>query len=178
MGSAFFFGLFMFLPIIPPLGDIYGRKIVFKYTMYTTLAAQFFMVFSKSFEITVACIFVSGACWNGKNIVGLSYAEEFLPKKHSKDIIAALFIIGSVAMFYAPLQFITFSNSWFSLGGVMIVTTFMCIAVMTEVPESPKFLYEHGRYDEARLSLFTVARFNRVTIKQNIIFDKESPEFK
>lgn len=49
------------------------------------------------------------------------------------------------------------------------------MAIMANVPESPKFLYSQGKFDEARLSLFAVARFNGVVIKQNIIFDKENP---
>jgi hypothetical protein len=136
------------------------------------------MVFSQSFNITLFTIFASGVLWNGKNIVGLSYAEEFLPKQHSKDVITGMFVIGSFCMFTVPLYFITISNNWVPIGIMMVIWTLIAVIIMPNVPESPKFLYEKGDYNEARLSLFSVARFNGVKIKQNIIFDKENPNFK
>lgn len=165
LGSAFFFGLFLGLPIIPPLGDKYGRRKVFGYTILFTLIVQVLMCISTSFYLTMFTIFASGFLWNGKNIVGLSYAEEFLPKKHSKDVITAMFVIGSVCMFLVPLYFITISNNWAPLGFVMVAWTLIALFIMPQVPESPKYLYEKGNYNEARLSLFAVARFNNVKIK-------------
>lgn len=164
LGAAFFFGLFIGLPIIPPLGDKYGRRKIFGFTMVFTLVVQVLMCISTSFNLTLITIAASGFLWNGKNIVGLSYAEEFLPKKHSKDVITALFVIGSVCMFIVPLYFITISNHWLPLGIAMIAWTVISLIIMPNVPESPKYLYEKGKYNEARLSLFAVARFNDVKV--------------
>jgi len=43
------------------------------------------------------------------------------------------------------------------------------------VPESPKFLYSNGRYNEARNALAIIARYNgqRNFNKDSIIFDTE-----
>ena len=178
VGAAFFLGLFIGLFIVPPLGEKYGRKKVFGLTIRMSLVVQILMVFSQSFNLTLFTIFASGVLWNGKNIVGLSYAEEFLPKKHSKDVITGMFVIGSVCMFVVPLYFITISNNWVPIGIMMVIWTLISVIIMPNVPESPKFLYEKGEFNEARLSLFSVARFNGVKIKQNLMFDKENPDFK
>ena len=42
--------------------------------------------------------------------------------------------------------------------------------------ESPKYLYEHGKFDEARESLDHIAAANGVD-KHYIAFDRETPEF-
>jgi MFS family permease len=96
MGSSFFLGLFLFLPIIPSLGDKYGRKIVFKYTLIFTMIAALGIHFSRNYNFTLCCTFVMGALWNGKNIIGMSYADELLHKNYRKDYITSMFIVGSV----------------------------------------------------------------------------------
>ena len=47
------------------------------------------------------------------------------------------------------------------------------------VPESPKYLYSYQRYKEAKGSLATIARFNRVSIQKRngkYTFDTEAEE--
>ena len=112
MGSSFFLGLFLFLPIIPSLGDKYGRKIVFKYTLIITMVVAIGLHFSTNYNFTLFCTFVMGALWNGKNIVGMSYADELLHKKHRNDFITVMFIFGSIVMFSVPFAYITFTKSW------------------------------------------------------------------
>ena len=147
MGSAFFLGLCIGLPLVPPMGDKYGRKKVFSYTIWITFVVQILMMFSQSFYLTLFTIFASGVLWNGKNIVGLSYAEEFLPANRSKDVITAMFVIGSVCMLAVPVYFLTISNDWIPIGIMMLVWTLLSILIMPNVPESPKFLYEKGDYN-------------------------------
>jgi hypothetical protein len=58
-------------------------------------------------------------------------------------------------------------NSWFLLQLVCLITTVLTILYMILlVPESPKWLYTWGYYDEARSSLQEVANFNGVAKRQ------------
>ena len=43
------------------------------------------------------------------------------------------------------------------------------------VPESPKYLYSKGKYDDARTSIAYIARFNGISKLRadDIVFDKE-----
>lgn len=54
----------------------------------------------------------------------------------------------------------------------------MTFYTIIALPESPKYLYSKGRFDEARNSLAYVARFNNQPFdKANVIFDTEkAPE--
>jgi hypothetical protein len=45
------------------------------------------------------------------------------------------------------------------------------------IPESPKYLYTRGKFDEARVSLYAIARHNRVFVIDDLMFDKEDPSF-
>jgi len=45
------------------------------------------------------------------------------------------------------------------------------------LPESPKFLYEKKRYEDAKNSLRIMAKFNGVKV-QNYIFDREEIDIK
>lgn len=178
LGSAFFFGLFLGLPIIPSLGDKYGRKIVYYYTLVITLIAALGLHWSRNFNFTLFCIFVMGVLWNGKNIIGMSYADELLHKDYRKDYITAMFIIGSFVMFTPPLVYVTISRSWQWQSYIMILMSALALFICPYyIPESPKYLYTKGRYDEARQSLFVIARHNRVCIMENIFFDREDPKY-
>jgi MFS family permease len=178
LGSSFFFGLFIGLPFIPSLGDKYGRKIVFHYTLIITMVAALGLHFSRNYNFTLFCTFTMGVLWNGKNIIGMSYADELLHKDYRKDYITAMFIIGSFVMFSIPLVYITITRSWYFQSYLMLswAAGALCICPFY-IPESPKYLYTKGRFDEARQSLFVIARHNRVCIMENIMFDKEDPKY-
>ena len=114
--------------------------------------------------------------WNGKFIVGLSYAEEFAHKEYRKDIVMLSFAIGTLTMICTSLCFILVSRSWkpSNIAGIMFAAISLGITPWY-CPESPKYLYESYRFDEARQSLYSIARRNRVLVLDTIKFDKESP---
>jgi len=90
-----------------------------------------------------------------------------------------LFSTGTVIMFCLPILFIFFTKTWLVpnfIGLIMII--FSCAIVPWYVPESPKFLYEKGRYDEARESLYVIARRNKILVMEDILFDREDPDYK
>jgi len=179
LGSSFFIGLFISLFFLPQLADKIGRRKVFFVTMVLTLFWQLVITFSSSFYLTMAAIFFCGMLWPGKNIVGLSYAEEFLDKKYSNDLLASVFVGGSGIMFFVPVIYLTISKSWVLQSWLGIGLTLLCLGIIPwYLPESPKYYYEKRMFDEARASLKVVARRNGVVLKEEIKFDYEDPNLK
>ncbi len=122
-------------------------------------------------------IFCLGIVWNGKNIVGMSYADEMLPRKHQEDLLTVMFVVGSLIMVLLPIQYMLFTKSWIPTHIISIVMTLIACAFFPfYVPESPKFLYVNNRFDEARKSLYHIAGKNAVYITEDIKFDRENPK--
>jgi len=176
LGAAFFIGLFVALFFLPQVSDRIGRKKVFLWTMVLTLILQVVIWCSHSLYLTMGAIFGCGMLWVGKNIVGLSYAEEMIHKQYSNDLMASLFVVGAVCMFCIPLFFLTITKSWQIAMLFSVLMTLFCLAILPwYMPESPKYLYEKRDFEGARASLRVIAARNGVSLP-DIKFDKENSE--
>ena len=52
------------------------------------------------------------------------------------------------------------SKDWLPFQIFAVITTVLCVIGTYFIPESPKFLYGKGRYDESRQTLYLIRRFN------------------
>jgi len=77
-----------------------------------------------------------------------------------------------ICAFY--FQVLSRSVEWLQWGNLAFITGATAIIVVA-FPESPKYLYSNGRYQECRDALALVARYNGQNNfnKQNIVFDTE-----
>jgi hypothetical protein len=69
---------------------------------------------------------------------------------------------GLISKHWAGLQYTSLILSVISAAGIWLM-----------VPESPKWLIGMGRYDQARISLQSIARFNGKVFPQMIKFQEE-----
>ena len=77
------------------------------------------------------------------------------------------------------LYYQTVSNSYLYLQLVtLFFITLVLIFVLTQLNESPKYLYSKGQFDDARDSLRMMAKFNGVVYDDNFTFDTEDQEIK
>jgi hypothetical protein len=53
------------------------------------------------------------------------------------------------------------------------VSTISLIEIFQKFDESPKFLYNKGRYEEARNVIIKIAKYNGINLGKLPIFDKE-----
>ena len=81
ISSFFFIGVITSLAIVPPLADAYGRKWVFNVTLLVSIIAQFSIILTHDLVQLYVFMFLIGASWAGRIVVGLSYTLEFLPQK-------------------------------------------------------------------------------------------------
>jgi hypothetical protein len=75
---------------------------------------------------------------------------EFLPLESTQMATALVLGLDNLALFLAPVVFMTISRDWTTIWLVGTLLAYMAIVVIYYMPESPKFLLSMGRYDAAR----------------------------
>lgn len=179
LGSAYFIGILVGLPVLPSVSDKYGRKKLYAAVVYTIFLTELLLTFTESLNVAMLGLFIMGFTFSGKNIVGLSYLDEMLPEKLREDLFTTQFVCSTSISFILPMQYLLISNSWqLSNLEVFIINLIPMIIVPFYLPESPKYFYSKGLYDQARRSLLVIARQNKVLVMKDIKFDKEKPTAK
>lgn len=161
LGSVGFIGVISTLLILPPLGDRYGRKLIFTISNVMTIIGQLGLILSNNIYEAYFFAFLIGATFSGKVVVGLNYMLEFNRPKWTETIIYLQLVGESVStiMFTFWYQFI--DRGWFLLQLIcLILAVLITIYFLIVVPESPKWLYTFFRFDESKENLKYVASFN------------------
>jgi hypothetical protein len=117
---------------------------------------------------------ILGMTFSGKNIVGLNFAIECSPAKNKNFVISLYWIVEMASIILWSFYYQVLDRQWFPLqliyfiGG--IITLFFAMFVL---PESPSFLVNKQRFDEARKSLKWIAAVNGNTVLPDFVFDTE-----
>ena len=161
IGSSFFLGIFAGLFFVPDLADSLGRKPVWVANLIVSIVCQVGLYLSTNFSMSLVLLAIWGVMWNAKFIVGLSYAEEFLPNSLKKDYVAFTHMSGTLITIVVPLMYLLISPSWRPSNLIGILQTLASLAICPFlVPESPKYLLTQGKFGEARKSLQKIASVN------------------
>jgi len=138
------------------LTDRMGRKKLFLITLAVYTVATVLTAFSMSPMFYFACRFLTGAGIGGEYAAINSAIDELIPKKYRGRVDVAIngsFWVGAAggALLTIPLLDPTvISADWgwrvaFGLGAILAVGI---LVVRRNVPESPRWLFIHGREDE------------------------------
>ena len=138
------------------LTDKFGRKKLFLITLAVYTVATVLTAFSMTPMWYFACRFLTGAGIGGEYAAINSAIDELIPKKYRGRVDLAIngsFWIGAAggALLTIPLLDPTVINQewgWrlaFGLGAILAVGI---LIVRRHVPESPRWLFIHGREDE------------------------------
>lgn len=161
LGSMYFIGVVTTLIFVPPLSDVYGRKVIFLITHIIQIIAQFGFVFSKTLVEAYVFEFLLGSCFAGRTIIGLNYLLEFnLIRYH--EIIVSLFIFCfsiDIILLTAWYQFV--DRGYLKIQIILIVVAILTfIYYVSLVPESPKWHYIKGQFLASKLQLEYIGKFN------------------
>ena len=138
------------------LTDRFGRKKLFMITLGVYLVGTVLTAFSMNPTWYFACRFVTGAGIGGEYAAINSAIDELIPAKYRGRVdisINGSFWVGAAAgaLLTIPLLDPTvISPAWgwrlaFALGAILAVGVLL---VRRNVPESPRWLFIHGRQDE------------------------------
>lgn len=131
--------------------------------MLVEVIACYLLIFGSHINILYLCIGLLGVSHPGRNIVALSYADEFLHKDQQKFLIPMNQLINGTTIILTAIYFQNIVRDigyiqYVNLTIILLLTSFTIVFL----PESPKYLYSMGRYDETRRSLAIVAAFNGI----------------
>jgi hypothetical protein len=69
---------------------------------------------------------------------------------------------GPIVMLYLVFHYLYVSNHWFGLQATFLgIGIFCTYFTYRYIPESPHFLYATGEFEESRLAIAKIDKFNR-----------------
>ncbi|HUA05445.1 MAG TPA: MFS transporter [Solirubrobacteraceae bacterium] len=137
------------------LTDRFGRKKLFMITLGVYLAATFATAFAWTPLFFYLCRFVTGMGIGGEYSAINSAIDELIPAKHRGRIdilINGTYWLGAAAgalLSVAALHIFSPLLSWRVCFGLGFTLGLAILIVRRHVPESPRWLFIHGRDDEA-----------------------------
>jgi MFS family permease len=155
-GAIYVLGACLGALIFGQLTDRFGRKKLFLATLALYLVATVATAFTSSVALFMVCRFFTGAGIGGEYAAINSAIDELIPARvrGRVDLIingsywlgAAL---GAVGAYFLLQDYLAVDLGWrlaFGLGAILGVGILL---VRRHVPESPRWLFIHGREDEA-----------------------------
>lgn len=155
-GSAYVAGACLGALFFGQLTDRFGRKKLFLITLGVYTVATVLTAFSMNPAWYFACRFLTGAGIGGEYAAINSAIDELIPAKYRGRVDVAIngsFWIGAAlgALLTIPLldpNVIPADWGWRVAFGLGAVLAFGILIVRRHVPESPRWLFIHGREDE------------------------------
>ena len=153
--SASFVGMFLGAAIAGRLADRVGRKTVFQLTLVLFSVGALLSAFAPTFETLLAARIVAGLGLGGELPVASTLVSEYAPRASRGRFIVLLesfwaygtILAGVVAVFIMPR--LSPELGWRVAFAIGALPALYVAYLRRALPESPRFLAEHGRAAEA-----------------------------
>lgn len=151
VASAGFVGMFLGAAVSGRLADRYGRRVVFQVTLVVFSIGSLLSAAAPSFELLLAARIVTGLGLGGELPVVSTLVSEFAPRTSRGRFIVLLesfwaygtILAGVVALLVLP------AYGWRAAFLVGALPALYVAYLRRALPESPRYLAEHGRVPEA-----------------------------
>lgn len=156
-GTAYLIGAVLGALLFGRLTDKWGRKKLFMITLGLYLVATVLTAFSMNFIWFVACRFLTGAGIGGEYAAINSAIDELIPARvrgWTDLAINGTWWVGTAVGAAATVlllnpHLLPVNLGWRLAFGMGAVLGLAILLVRRHVPESPRWLMMHGRFDEA-----------------------------
>ena len=136
--------------VFPPLADKFGRKPIGLIGLSTHLLFGILLLLSKSQSTMYFCVFMLGLAMPARVFVGYIYAMEMMPSRNTQMATSVILGNDGLVMMWTSLYFMYVGKTWSTFFGLTLVGITVALVVLAMRPESPSFLVNQGRFDEAR----------------------------
>lgn len=134
---------------MPSISDYFGRKWPYFICILVQTMAYIVIFYSKNIYMTIGMYLVVGLCSGGRVPIGTSLMNEFVPTKYQNACLTLLNVLDSVTMVFQALYY-SVDKNWQPLHFFGICSAVVILALIMFIPESPKYLYSKGRFQEAK----------------------------
>jgi sugar porter (SP) family MFS transporter len=143
-----------------PLSDRFGRRSVLLMTAVLFLASSLTATLATRFPVFVAARICGGLAVGAAILTAPVYIAEIAPARNRGSLVSLnqlMIVIGISVSFFSNYSLLSVgANSWRWMLGVQAVPAALYFALLTLVPESPRWLLSKGRDAAARASLAVV----------------------
>ena len=180
-GTAYLFGAVLGALFFGRMTDRHGRKLLFMVTLGVYLIATIATAFSFNFIWFAACRFLTGAGIGGEYAAINSAIDELIPARARgwTDLaingtwwVGTAFGAALTAVLTNP-HLLPIDLGWRLAFGLGAILGMAILLVRRFVPESPRWLMMHGRFEEADQ---TVSMIEREVMKEDRIKSLPEPE--
>jgi putative MFS transporter len=149
--SATFLGMMIGAWCAGLLGDKYGRKFSYQFNLMLFGGASLAGAFCPSMQWLIVARFFMGLGLGAEIVVGYGTISEFIPARHRGRFAALLNLLINSSLFLATIigWVVIPKFGWRWMFAIVAVGAFVVWFLRRSLPESPRWLVQQGRFDEA-----------------------------
>jgi putative MFS transporter len=181
IGSATLFGLFAGSLIFGRITDRIGRKMLFFVHLLALLLLSLAQFVVNTPEQLFTVRFLMGVAIGADYAVSITLLSEYAPRKHRGALLSLLNVLALVGFLLAflvaqPLEGVGGDDNWRWLLASSAVIAAAVLLLRIGAPESPRWLWQKGRHEEANA---IVAKFYgpNVVIKDSDVHEETKAGF-
>jgi MFS family permease len=161
IGSVYFMGWTTTCLVVPPPADRYGRRLIFLGCITLLLVSYAWLMFTHNINVTISMMYLQGFITSGRITVGYVYMQEFMTPKWRVVIGATWNVFDGLTYLFMTIYFgwIDKHYFWYCMIGFWFATFTVCVGLLF-IPESPLWLLKVGRFDQAKLAIKKIVKFN------------------